>query len=95
MGESWNVKSYNKFDWRHEVSSDDPTADINYCTIERKFSSLRTGVVPPVPKPVESYIVARNSRPAGALNWNVCEYGCESPLGMVMFRIRPEGISTV
>jgi len=50
-GSSEKVKSYRKLVVRQEVLSDDPTVSV--------------GVVPPEPKPVASYMVTTNSKPAG------------------------------
>lgn len=62
---------------KHEVVDDDPTASggrqretSRKCQGIRR-SSLRTAVEPPVPHPVESYIVATNCRPDGSTRLNV------------------------
>lgn len=52
-------------------------------------NSLSTLVVPPVPKPVESDILAKNCNPAGSFKSKVYEYGWVSPEGIVILRMRP------
>jgi hypothetical protein len=51
--------------------SDEPTA-IHQLKITPLINDiLRTGVVPPVPHPAESYIVAKKSNPAGSVRGKV------------------------
>lgn len=84
---------------RHEVLSDEPTAAVSNCYASTRAAhrddSLNTGVVPPEPKPVESYIVARNCKPAGCSRSKEYEYGWERPRGMEMFCMWPAETSTV
>jgi len=72
-GEREKVKSYSRLEGRQDELLEEPT--------------VSTGVVPPVPNPVESYIVAMNSSPAGWFRSNVKEYGGVREVGMEMFWI--------
>jgi hypothetical protein len=51
--------------------SDEPTAIHQLWIIPLLDDILRTGVVPPVPHPAESYIVAKKSNPAGSVRGKV------------------------
>jgi hypothetical protein len=51
--------------------SDEPTAIHQFKITPLLNDILRTGVVPPVPHPAESYIVAKKSNPAGSVRGKV------------------------
>jgi hypothetical protein len=76
---------------RQPVLDEDPTAISISPVLSPPFLSscylLSKGVVPPLPQPVASYMVARNLRPAGSFSSKL--YWPLLPAGMVMLRIRP------